>query len=60
MVCYSVNKAINDKKKSHCNTKVSGIHVHTSSTVSPFQAVIMTLQISPLKMNNKFQGFHPI
>jgi len=37
-----------------------GIHVHTSSTVSPFRAAIMTLQISPLKMNNKFQGFHPI
>ena len=38
----------------------SGIHVHTSGTVSLFQAAIMTFQISLLKMNNKFQGFHPI
>ena len=39
--------------------KSSGIHVHTSGTVSPIQAAIRTFQISPLKMNNKFQGFHP-
>ena len=39
--------------------KSSGIHVHTSGTVSPIQAAIRMSQISPLKMNNKFQGFHP-
>ena len=39
--------------------KSCGIHVHTSGTVSPIQAAIRTFQISPLKMNNKFQGFHP-
>ena len=38
----------------------SGLQVHTSSTVSPLQAAIMTFQISPLKMNNKFQGFHRV
>ena len=60
MVYYSVNKAINDKKSIIAIQNSSGIHVHTSSTVSPFQAAIMTFQISPLKMNNKFQGFHPV
>ena len=74
MVQYSVNQAINDKKsvikiqnsmfmKCDINNtymyKSSGIHVHTSGTVSPIQAAIRTFQISPLKMNNKFQGFHP-
>ena len=74
MVHFSVNQAINDKKSvikiqnsmfMKCainNTymyKSSGIHVHTSGTVSPIQAAIRTFQISPLKMNNKFQGFHP-
>ena len=74
MVHYSVNQAINDKKsvikiqnsmfmKCDINNtymyKSSGIHVHTSGTVSPIQAAIRTFQISPLKMNNKFQGFHP-
>ena len=39
--------------------KSSGIHVHSSGTVSPIQAAIRMFQISPLKMNNKFQGFHP-
>ena len=39
--------------------KSSGIHVHTSGTVSPIQAAIRMFQISPLKMNNKFQGFNP-
>ena len=34
--------------------KSSGIHVHTSGTVSPIQAAIRTFQITPLKMNNKF------
>ena len=73
MVHYSVNQAINDKKSvieiqdsmsTKCginNTyvyKSSGIHVHTSGTVPPIQAAIRTFQISPLKMNNKFQGFH--
>ena len=65
MVQYSVNQAICDKKSvikiqnsmfTKCdinNTyKSSGIHVHTSGTVSPIQA---TIRISPLK----FQGFHP-
>ena len=74
MVHFSVNQAINDKKsvikiqnsmfmKCDINNtymyKSSGIHVHTSGTVSPIQATIRTFQISPLKMNNKFQGFHP-
>ena len=72
MVQYSVNQAICDKKSvikiqnsmfTKCdinNTyKSSGIQVHTSGTVSPIQAAIRTFQISPLKMNNKFQGFHP-
>ena len=75
MVHYSVNQGINDKKSvikiqnsvfTKCdinNTyKSSGIHVHTSGTfgtASPIQAAIRTFQISPLKMNNKFQGFHP-
>ena len=74
MVHFSVNQAINDKKsvikiqnsmfmKCDINNtymyKSSGIHVHTSGTVSPIQAAIRTFQISPLKMNNKFQGFHP-
>ena len=74
MVHYSVNQAINDKKRvikiqnsmfTKCdinNTymhKSSGIHVHTSGTVSPIQAAIRTFQISPLKTNNKFQGFDP-
>ena len=74
MVHFSVNQAINDKKSvikiqnsmfTKCdinNTymyKSSGIHVHTSGTLSPIQAAIRMLQISPLKMNNKFQGFHP-
>ena len=74
MVHYSVNQAINDKKgvikiqnsmftKCDINNtymyKSSGIHVHTSGTVSPIQAAIRMFQISPLKMNNKFQGFHP-
>ena len=74
MVHYSVNQAIKDKKsvikiqnsmfmKCDINNtymyKSSGIHVHTSGTVSPIQAAIRTFQISPLKMNNKFQGFHP-
>ena len=74
MVYFSVNQAINDKKsvikiqnsmfmKCDINNtymyKSSGIHVHTSGTVSPIQAAIRTFQISPLKMNNKFQGFHP-
>ena len=74
MVHYSVNQAINDKKSvikiqnsmfTKCdinNTymyKSSGIHVHTSGTVSPIQAAITTFQISPLKMNNNFQVFHP-
>ena len=59
MVYYSVNKTINDKKRVTAIQNSSGIHVNTSSTVSPFQAAIMTFQISPLKMNNKFQGFHP-
>ena len=71
MVYYSVNQAINDKKSvieiqkamsTKCdinNTyKSSGINVHTS--VSPIQAAIRTFQISPLKINNKFQGLHPI
>ena len=39
--------------------KSSGIHVHTSGTVSPIQTAIRMFQISPLKMNNEFQGFHP-
>ena len=39
--------------------KSSGIHVDTSGTVSPIQAAIRMFQISALKMNNKFQGFHP-
>ena len=74
MVHFSVNQAINDKKsvikiqnsmfmKCDINNtymyKSSGIHVHTSGTVSPIQAAIRAFQISPLKMNNKFQGFHP-
>ena len=72
MVHYGVNQAINGQKSvlkiqnymfTKCdinNTyKSSGIHVHTSGTVSPIQAAIRTFQISPLKMNNKFQGFHP-
>ena len=72
MVQYSVNQAICDKKSvikiqnsmfTKCdinNTyKSSGIQVHTSGTVSPIQAAIRTFQISPLKMNSKFQGFHP-
>ena len=74
MVPYSVNQAINDKKsvikiqnsmfmKCDINNtymfKSSGIHVHTSGTVSPIKAAIRTFQISPLKMNNKFQGYHP-
>ena len=74
MVHFSVNQAINDKKsvlkiqnsmfmKCDINNtymyKSSGIHLHTSGTVSPIQAAIRTFQISPLKMNNKFQGFHP-
>ena len=72
MLHYSVNQAINDKKSvikiqnsmvTKCNInntyKSSGIHVNTSGTVSPIQAAIRTFQISPLKMNNKFQGFHP-
>ena len=72
MVYYGVNQAINGKKSiikiqnymfTKCdinNTyKSSGIHVHTSGTVSPIQAAIRTFQILPLKMNNKFQGFHP-
>ena len=60
MVYYSVNKAINHKKSIIAIQNSSGIHVNTSSTVSPFQAAIMTFQIWPLKMNNKFQRFHPI
>ena len=69
MVQYSVNQAICDKKSvikiqnsmfTKCdinNTyKSSGIQVHTSGTVSPIQAAIKTFQISPLKINNKFQG----
>ena len=60
MVYDSVNQAINDKKSVIAIQNSSGIHVHTSSTVSPFQAAIMMFQISPLKMDNKFQGFHPI
>ena len=72
MVQYSVNQAINDKKsvikiqnsmfmKCDINNtyKSCGIHVHTSGTVSPIQAAIRMFQSSPLKMNNKFQGFHP-
>ena len=72
MVYYSVNQAINDKKSVikiknsvftkcdiNCTYKSSRIHVHTSGTVCPIQAAIRTFQISPLKMNNKFQGFHP-
>ena len=39
--------------------KTPGIHVHTSGTVSPIRAAIRTFQISPLKMDNQFQGFHP-
>ena len=39
--------------------KSSGIHVRTSGTVSYIQAAIRMFQISPLKMSNKFQGFHP-
>ena len=70
MVHYRVNQAINDKKRvikiqnsmfTKCDInnayKSSGIHVHTSGTVSPIQAAIRTFQITPLKMNNKFQGF---
>ena len=74
MVHYSVHQAINDKKSvikiqnsmfTKCainNTymyKSSGIHVHTSGTVSLIQAAIRTFQISPLKMINKCQGFQP-
>ena len=72
MVHYSVNQAINDKKSviklqnsmfTKCdinNTyKSSGRNVHTSGTVSPIQAAIRMFQISPWKMNNKFQAFHP-
>ena len=72
MVHYGVNQAINGKKSvlkiqnyvfTKCDSnntyKSSGIHVHTSGTVSSIQAAIRTFQISPLKMNNKFQGFHP-
>ena len=72
MVQYSVNQAICDKKsvikiqnsiitKHDINNtyKLSGMHVHTSGTVSPIQAAIRMFQISLLKMNNKFQGFHP-
>ena len=72
MVQHSVNQAINDKKmslkyknpclRSRCDIKntykSSGMCVRAS--VSPIQAAIRTFQISPLKMNNKFQGFHPI
>ena len=47
MVYYSVNEAINDKKSVTAIQNSSGIHVHKSSTVSPFQAAIMTFQISP-------------
>ena len=39
--------------------KSSGIHVRTSGNVSPIKAVIRAFQISPLKLNNKFQKFHP-
>ena len=51
---------INDKKSVIAIQNSSGLQVHTSSTVSPLQAAIMMFQISPLKMDNKFQGFHPI
>ena len=75
MVPYSVNQAINDKKSvikiqnsMFILSVTSTIHtqvisnictVHTRGTVSPIQAGIRMFQISPLKMNNKFQGFHP-
>ena len=74
MVHYSVNQAINDKKNvikiqhsmfTKCdinNTYKSSrvhVHVHTIGTVSPIQATIRSFQMSPLKMSNKFQGFHP-
>ena len=59
MVYHSVNEAINDKKSVIATQNSSGIHVHTSSTVSPFQSAIMMFQISPLKMNNKLQGLLP-
>ena len=39
--------------------KSSGIHVRTSGNVSPIKAAIRAFQISPLKLNNKFQKFHP-
>ena len=63
MTKKSVIKILNSMvtKCSINNTyKSSGIHdVKTSGTVSPIQAAIRTFQISPLKMNNKFQGYHP-
>ena len=75
MVHYSVNQAINDKtsvikiqNSMFILSVTSTIHiqvisnictVHTLGTVSPIQAAIRMFQISPLKMNNKFQGFHP-
>ena len=72
MVHYSVNQAIMTKKVSlkrqnsmftkhdiNNTYKSSGMHVHTSGTVSPIQAAIRMFQIPPLKMNNNFQGFHP-
>ena len=72
MVHYSVNQVIIDKKSvtkiqnsmftryNINNTyKSSGIHLHTSGTVSPIQTAIRMFQIPPMKMNNKFQGFHP-
>ena len=64
-----MTKEVSLKKKFCLRSVTSTIHtshleymyiqVITSSTVSPIQAAIRTFQISPLKMNNKFQGYHP-
>ena len=71
MVHYSVNQAIMTKKvslkyKILCLRSVTST-IHTSHLeymyiqvvlLSPIQAAIRMFRISPLKMNNKFQGFH--
>ena len=74
-ILYSVNQAINDKRSvikiqnsmfTKCDINNTYVQVIwstctyiTSGTVCSIQAAIRTFQISPLKMNNKFQGFHP-
>ena len=72
MVYYNVNRAINDKKvslkyKILCLRSVTST-IHASHLEYMYVQVVLDLlfglqsgrsKIPPLKMNNKFQGFHP-